>query len=70
MSTRIEEHELCSFQIDFGRNDCQYSGDKTLTDLRELKESDASIYRFKLVDKSEYFQLRKKVFELYLAIQK
>lgn len=67
MHTDIKEHEVCSFQIHFGRNDCQYSGHKNLSELKKLKESDPSIYRFKLVSKEEYFVLRNKLFDIYLA---
>jgi hypothetical protein len=60
----IEQTEICSYQVSFGRDDCMWSGHNSLKSLVDQKLSDAPIYGFKIVNKEEYIKLRAKTFEL------
>lgn len=62
----IENCELGSFEIDFGRNDCLYSGCKSVKELYKYQQSDTSIYNFNPASKEDYLALRKKAFRIFL----
>ena len=62
----IEEYECAGFQIEFGRNDCHFSGCKTVKELYKYMQSDSPIYNFKPVSKKEYLELRDEAFEIFL----
>ncbi len=62
--TSIEETEVCSYQVSFGRNDCTYSGHDSLKSLIEKMQSNFPIYGFKNVSKEEYLIFRAKTFKL------
>lgn len=65
-SSDIEKHEYGSFKIDFGRNDCCYSGYKNVKDLYKCMQSNISIYNFKPASKEDYLVLREKIFKIFL----
>lgn len=64
--TDIENYECGTFKIDFGRNDCHFSGCKSLKELNKYMQSDRTIYNYKPATKEGYFALREKVFRLFL----
>lgn len=65
-STDIENYECASFSIDFGRNDCHFSGHKSVEKLNKYMQSDFSICNFKRASKEDYLILRDKVFNVFL----
>lgn len=66
ISADIENYECASFQIDFGRNDCHFSGCKSLKELNSYMQSDRSICNYKPSSKEDYFTLREKAFKIFL----
>jgi hypothetical protein len=65
-STDIENYECATFQIDFGRNDCHFSGCKNLKEFYDYMQSDRMICNFKPVSKDEFLVLREKAFQIFL----
>lgn len=68
-STDMNKYECGSFHVDFGRNDCFYSGCKSYKELLNYMLSDLKVYNFKIASKEDYLSLRDKVFKLFLDHQ-
>ncbi|MES2379711.1 MAG: hypothetical protein V4538_01630 [Bacteroidota bacterium] len=66
-SKDLDNHEVGVFEINFGRNDCMYSGHKTLKELVKQKTSNSSIENFKVANQEQYLALRQKAFDIYLS---
>lgn len=62
----MENYECGSFKIDFGRNDCIFSGCKSYNELIKYMLSDSKFYNFKSVTKDEYLEFRDKAFKTFL----
>jgi hypothetical protein len=62
----IENCEVASFKIDFGRNDCMYSSCQSVKELYKYQQSDTCIYNFKPASKEDYLALREKAFGIFL----
>ncbi|MEZ0182631.1 hypothetical protein AB9T89_10325 [Flavobacterium oncorhynchi] len=62
----IENYEVGSFTIDFGRNDCCYSGHKSEKELYAYMQSDISICNFKSASKEDYLLMREKALKKFL----
>lgn len=65
-SVDIENYECGSFNIDFGRNDCHFSGHKTVRELNSYMRSDRLICNYETASKKDYLELRDKVFKIFL----